>query len=37
MPHTFTDGTSEQRKRWFATGYRTGDLAAFGTFGAERP
>ncbi len=37
MPHSFTDGTRERRKRWFATRYRIGDLAAFGTFGAERP
>jgi predicted metalloprotease len=26
MPHIFKDGTSEQRQRRFATGYRTCDL-----------
>lgn len=36
MPHTFTHGTSEQRERWFATGYQTGQLQACDTFGADR-
>ena len=36
MPHTFTHGTSEQRARWFATGWETGSLEACDTFGTER-
>lgn len=36
MPHTFTHGTSEQRSRWFVTGYNAGRLDACDTFGTDR-
>jgi uncharacterized protein len=35
MPHTFTHGTSEQRARWFATGYQSGLIADCDTFGTN--
>ena len=36
QPHTFTHGTSEQRQRWFARGFETGDVLQCDTFGTDR-
>ncbi len=36
VPDAFTHGTSEQRMRWFAKGFKTGDIRQGDTFGAER-
>ncbi|PPB81506.1 hypothetical protein LV82_00714 [Albidovulum inexpectatum] len=35
MPHTFTHGTSEQRQRWFARGFSSGNVADCDTFGTS--
>jgi uncharacterized protein len=35
-PDSFTHGTSEQRSRWFQTGYKTGKLTSCDTFAARR-
>ncbi|WBL34499.1 neutral zinc metallopeptidase [Sinirhodobacter sp. HNIBRBA609] len=35
MPDSFTHGTSEQRQRWFATGFDKGDLRACDTFASR--
>ncbi|MEM1388320.1 MAG: neutral zinc metallopeptidase [Pseudomonadota bacterium] len=35
QPHTFTHGTSEQRQRWFKTGFETGSVGACDTFSAS--
>jgi hypothetical protein len=36
MPHTFTHGTSAQRARWFATGYRAAGIDSCDIFAADR-
>jgi hypothetical protein len=36
VPETFTHGTSEQRKRWFSTGFKEGTVKACNTFGAAQ-
>jgi hypothetical protein len=34
VPESFTHGTSEQRKRWFSTGFKEGTIKACNTFAA---
>ncbi|MEM8751516.1 MAG: neutral zinc metallopeptidase [Pseudomonadota bacterium] len=36
VPDSFTHGTSEQRVRWFESGFASGDATACDTFSAER-
>jgi uncharacterized protein len=36
VPDTFTHGTSEQRKRWFLTGFNEGKVSACNTFQAAQ-
>ena len=35
VPDSFTHGSSEQRKRWFTTGFKEGTVAACNTFAAN--
>jgi len=34
VPDSFTHGTSEQRARWFRSGFETGDVRRGDTFNA---
>jgi uncharacterized protein len=36
VPDSFTHGTSEQRQRWFNTGFRSGSVASFNTFASAQ-
>jgi uncharacterized protein len=36
VPDSFTHGSSEQRKRWFQTGFKEGTVAACNTFASAR-
>jgi uncharacterized protein len=35
VPDSFTHGTSEQRSRWFRSGFETGDVRQGDTFSAS--
>ena len=35
IPDSFTHGTSEQRQRWFANGYRNGTVSSCNTFASQ--
>ena len=35
VPDSFTHGTSEQRKRWFSNGFKSGDVSDCNTFAAS--
>lgn len=37
VPDSFNHGTSAQRKKWFARGFRQGDMKACDTFGVANP
>ncbi|HFQ14850.1 MAG TPA: flagellar biosynthesis protein FlgM [Rhodobacteraceae bacterium] len=37
VPDSFTHGSSAQRKRWFSTGIRTGDIKRCNTFSSSNP